>query len=290
VQAHIEALKSDRELVIKNRESLTVNIQTVMARGAQIEVELRNAERALTTVTNAVGPLREQLTAIAAELTSAERESERIEDAATEINNLQQSIDRWVADAKRLSTPETTVSDVDGKLKAFTESLQKYLVALGHSEVNAANSNEVIIDKEDYTPFMKGRRLRGLGSASDQPRLVAAYSLALAAASEKAGGKHPGLLILDEPLQQNPDPKHRKQFLDFLEKQIAQDSRFQTLLFTSLFPSEIERLRKKATTVITPDGQKFLKLVGKPEQPKAKDTNADGKTPAAAQPSGANPA
>lgn len=81
--------------------------------------------------------------------------------------------------------------------------------------------------------------------SSDQPRLVAAYSLALAGASEKTKGNHPGIVILDEPLQQNPDPGHRKQFLEFLEKQIAQSSKFQTLLFTFLYPGEIDRLLKK---------------------------------------------
>jgi hypothetical protein len=288
VRAHIEALKSDRELLIKNHESLIANIDTAMARGTQIAGELRNAERALTTVTDAVGPLREQLAVITAQLTAAERESERLEGAAAEIDTLQQSIDRWVADANRFSMPQTSATDIDEKLKAFTDLLRKYLVALGHSEVKAVNSHDVVVEREDYIPYMNGRRLRGLGSASDQPRLVAAYSLALAAASEKAGGKHPGFLILDEPLQQNPDPNHRKQFVEFLEKQIAQDSKFQTLLFTSLYPTEIEQLRKKGTTVITPDdqklGQKLLKLLPKPEQPPEKENLAENKTTTPAQP------
>ncbi len=225
-----------------------------------------DAERALTTVTSAVGPLREQLAATAAELTAAERESERLSDASAEIDSLQESINRWVADAKGFFFVTAGASDVEGKRNAFTEAFRKYLVALGHSEVHTYNSQLVALDKENYVPFMNGRRLRALGSASDQSRLVAAYSLALAAASQKADGKHPGLLILDEPLQQNPDPEHRERFQEFLEKEIAQQSKFQTLVFTSLYPEEIARLRKKGTEVMTPTGPKFLKLVKPPQQ------------------------
>ncbi len=266
VEAHIESLKSDRELMLRNRESLFADVQKLTAKGAEIDVELRNAERALTTVTSAIGPLREQLALAASELTAAERQAERLEDAVAEVTALQESIDRWIADARGLVTPELGAADVDERLSTFTEAFRKYLVALGHSEVNATNSQQVIINKDDYVPYMNGRRLRGLGSASDQPRLVAAYSLALSGASEKTNGNHPGIVILDEPLQQNPDPGHRKQFLEFLEKQIAQSSKFQTLLFTSLYPAEIDRLRKKGTTVLTPEGAKLLKLVEKPKQ------------------------
>ena len=100
---------------------------------------------------------------------------------------------------------------------------------------------------DEYVPYMNGRRLRALGSASDQSRLVAAYSLALAASAQKIAGKHPGFLILDEPLQQNPDASHRELFLTFLMNQLARRSDFQTVIFTSLFEDEIKKLREKHT-------------------------------------------
>jgi hypothetical protein len=80
-------------------------------------------------------------------------------------------------------------------------------------------------------------------------------------------GKHPGFVVLDEPLQQNPDAKHQELFLTFLEKQLAQQSNFQTLIFTYLLDEEIARLRKKNTNVITPDGEHFLQLVPMKEEP-----------------------
>jgi hypothetical protein len=134
-----------------------------------------------------------------------------------------------------------------------------YLLALGHSAVKPQTADAVSLD-EQYVPFMNGRRVRSLGSASDQARLVAAYSLALAAASRELIGNHPGFVVLDEPLQQNPDPKHRELFVNFLTEQLAQQSQFQTLIFTSLFDPEIERLRASGTAVIMPPGEHFLKL------------------------------
>ena len=100
-----------------------------------------------------------------------------------------------------------------------------------------------------------------MGSASDPPRLVAAYSLALASASKQINGLHPGLVILDEPLQQNPYLVHREMFMAFLTQELARQAEFQTLIFTSLREDEIHRLRTQGTSVLTPEGDHFLKLV-----------------------------
>lgn len=43
--------------------------------------------------------------------------------------------------------------------------------------------------------------------------------------------KHPGFVIMDEPLQQNPDELHRDLFAAFLANELAQKSKFQTLIF-----------------------------------------------------------
>jgi len=55
---------------------------------------------------------------------------------------------------------------VDKRKNTFIEAFRKYLVALGHSEVNQQNAHLVTLD-EQYIPFMNNKRLRALGSASD---------------------------------------------------------------------------------------------------------------------------
>ena len=93
---------------------------------------------------------------------------------------------------------------------------------------------------------------------------------ALADASSKVSGLHPGLVILDEPLQQNPDPKHRELFLSFLSKELAKKLPFQVVIFTSLRQAEIAQLRRGGVSVATPEGSKFLKL--EPPQPPPQTT------------------
>jgi DNA repair exonuclease SbcCD ATPase subunit len=102
IEANIEALKRDRELIKKNIESLISNIASTTAHISEVDSQLRDAERALITITNAAGPVREQLAATASELSATEREMERLTDASKKIDEIQSSIDRWVADARHL--------------------------------------------------------------------------------------------------------------------------------------------------------------------------------------------
>jgi len=122
--------------------------------------------------------------------------------------------------------------------------------------------------------------LQTLGSASDGPRVIAAYTLALADASGKVGGLHPGFVILDEPLQQNPDSSHRALFVDFLAEKLAREATFQTIVLTSLGPNELDRLREKGTRVETPAGAHFIHPVPppppmEPEQAPSGDARPD---------------
>jgi hypothetical protein len=89
---------------------------------------------------------------------------------------------------------------------------------------------------------------------------VAAYVLALAEASGTVGGLHPGFVVLDEPLQQNPDPEHRRLFVDFLVSSTARQLRYQTIVFTSLHDNESQRLMEAGVRLETPEGEHFLRL------------------------------
>ncbi len=278
VEAHIEALRRDRELIKRNLDSLTASVASTTANITEVDSQLRDADQALMTVTNAVGPVREQIAAAASALSATERELERLNDVTKEIDDIQTSIDRWIADARAFESGTLPTPDIAERKLAFTNELRRYLIALGHSAVHQQNAHSLSLDDE-YVPFMEGRRLRSLGSASDQSRLIAAYSLALAATSKEMSGKHPGFVVLDEPLQQNPDDKHKKLFLTFLEKQLAQQSKFQTLIFTWLTDKEIGQLRKQNTTVITPEGHHFLQLTPKTAEPIAEPTQTVPQAP-----------
>ena len=259
VSSHIEALKVDRDLVGRNRQSLEQSLATVRSGVNELDAEFREAERVLQTVTTAVGTIREQVAKSAGDLTAAERDLDRIDEISVEVEELQGAVAKWLDEARKSGNLPISVGDLMGRKEAFVKALRRYLIALGHSAVRNENVSLVHLD-EQYVPYLGTRRLRALGSASDQSRLVAAYSLALAAASETVKGFHPGVVILDEPLQQNPDAAHKDLFLAFLSKQLARDAAFQTVIFTWLSDQEIELLRKQGTKVLTPEGHNFLQI------------------------------
>src|SRR5258708_3382910 len=165
VEAQIEAMRSDRELIIRNQEALSANVKAAIASITHVDSELRDAENALRTVTNAVGPVREQIANTAAELSAAERELDRVSEAAKEIEDLQASINRWIEDARSSVAAAEAFVDKTGIRDAFVAALLKYLVSLGHSAVRAATDNEVVLD-EQYLPLLNTRRPPTLGPES----------------------------------------------------------------------------------------------------------------------------
>lgn len=268
VGAHIAALERDRTLILANIASSEGQIVRLSANLANVEHYLREAERALSTINQAVGASREQLAKAASDLAAAEAEMERIAETSHELIGLQSRIGDWLERAGAAETHATDKTDLEQRRKAFTTRLLELLTALGHSAILSLPDPDLHLD-DHYIPYLGPRRLRSLGSASDHSRLVAAYVLALAVASEAEGGLHPGFVVLDEPLQQNPDETHRTLFIDFLTSDTARELKVQTIVFTWLRAPELERLRAEGVNVITPQGDHFLHLVQAAESTKS---------------------
>lgn len=254
VEAHIEALKRDRALTRQSLISLSTTLRAIEAEITRTDGELRNAQRALEDVEASVGPVREQIVKAAADLAAQERLIDRLHSAETDLRELQASINNWVSEAKATQNDIDGTTDIERRTSTFKHELGQYLLALGHSAAVNRGIESLRFDIGQYEPYLEVRRLRALGSGSDPARLVAAYSLALAAASNDLQGLHPGFVILDEPLQQNPDTHHIDLFLKFLSGRIAKDAKFQTLIFTFLTEPQIEDLRVNGVNVLALDG------------------------------------
>ncbi|HYR88475.1 MAG TPA: hypothetical protein VE422_30630 [Terriglobia bacterium] len=266
ISTHIEALDRDRDMMIKNTRSIEAELKGSSHAIAELDMALRDAERVLITVTAAMGTEREQVAQIAGELGSTERDLDRAQEISAEIDDFEAEIAGWIGEARALAAEEKIPTDLTGRRQTLLTALRKYLVELGHSEVRAGTEQLLTLD-EQYVPYFDHRRLRSLGSASDQSRLTMAYALALAASTTEKVGLHPGFVILDEPLQQNPDPAHRKGFVDFLSKQLALNAKFQTVIFTSLQATEVTKLRKQDVAIQTPEGKKWLKVTPPAPEP-----------------------
>jgi AAA domain-containing protein len=254
VQAHIEALKRDRALTRRTLDAIGATIRATEAQIAKIDGEFHIAERALEDVSASVGPVREQIVNAAANLAAQERLIEKLDRTSAEIKELQTAIEAWLRDAKAAHMQDAAGTDIEHRTSVFNSALGQYLLALGHSAAKNRGVATLRLDQGQYEPYLGDRRLRSLGSGSDPARLVGAYTLALASASATLNGLHPGFVILDEPLQQNPDTDHVTLFLDFLSKQLAKEAKFQTLVFTFLNESQVQKLRESGTKVVTVEG------------------------------------
>jgi hypothetical protein len=257
VQAHIDALERDRLLVTANAQSAETQTTRIAAELSRVDEQFQSAERALASVNAAVGSIREQLAKLATDLASAEREIDKNAALASELAEIQLAIETWLKEASGEIEKPTTQVDLARRRSIFEDSLRVLLRALGHSALTNESQTDLRLD-EQYLPYLGPRRLRSLGSASDHPRLVAAYVLALAEASRSLLGLHPGFVVLDEPLQQNPDAQHREFFVSFLQSAAAKQLRYQTIVFTSLRDEEISRLKAAGVRVLTPPGEHFL--------------------------------
>jgi len=258
ITAYIETLRRDRALIRSNREHIRTASEALAGNLTVIDEKLRESERTLTSVTDAVGSVREQLTRRAADLSAAEREQDRSVATRAQIAQFQSEIDGWLRRADALEAKADVFTDIARRRARFQETLAKYVRELGHNAITPENIGTLRID-EDYIPYLGARRLHALGSASDQSRLIAAYSLALADASLTLGGMHPGFVVLDEPLQQNPDEEHRELLFSSLTRDLASVA-FQSVIFTWLPKVDIDRLRAAGIHVLTPTEKHFLCL------------------------------
>ncbi len=100
ISSHIEALRRDRDLMRKGVESIADGLTTTRASVDGVDDKLRDAERALMTVTAAVGTVREQLAKTASDLIATERDIDRLVETVNEIDELQRSVDVWIKEAK----------------------------------------------------------------------------------------------------------------------------------------------------------------------------------------------
>lgn len=258
IDLHISQLDREAKMLASNIDTVGADITAAMVESSRIDVEFATAEHTLRMVNHTVGPARETLVRLSGELVSAERELTSLRRLVEEIDALQARISGWVLKAKLVAGLETESAPDGERLQQFVVLLGRFLAELGCAGITPEKVQEVSLD-ERYVPTYRGRLLRSFGSASDRARLVTAYVLAL----NELGGHHPRFVVLDEPLQQNPDPDHRLRFLTFLGV-VAATITHQAVVFTALSGDEIEKLQEAGAAVQVLTGR-FLRAVEDPE-------------------------
>lgn len=102
--------------------------------------------------------------------------------------------------AARAELPASRFSDADrAKLEAFQASIRSQLASYGFTTFAPA---ELEVSEDTYRPQKEGFEIGFELSASDAIRLKWAYQMGLLDVAARMGTHHPGILILDEPRQQ----------------------------------------------------------------------------------------
>lgn len=243
LERRIDALEAERQAVRRVLNRLAHDQRDLLSFVSEKAQELEERRREVDRLSKAVGQTSEAAVGTVSEIIRCERQIARISRVLSEAELVQAQIDAWNKDYAELEEPEAdpAFEAEQRRIASFRDQLRDYLVALEHSAFAASRSQRFALD-DAHAPLLNDRLVASTGSASDRPRLVAAYVLALQLISLRDRTEHhPGFIVLDEPLQQNPDERHRASFISFLARN-WQELAGQVVLITSLSVEEEETL------------------------------------------------
>ena len=221
------------------------------AASSLVEAGAERVERlrgAVGSKTKKVQNLRENIRDIRADLLKGSglsfaviREQVQLEEHIKELEALREEFDGMVLRLKELAIkwlenrseyselPRDYYSKNDRrKLEALSSSFSKDVIEFGY---RSSGISHLIISDDNYRPVCDEFEVAFGASASDNIRLIWAYTLALLKVSLAFGGNHWGVLIYDEPEQQ----KMQEASSDALYKTIANmpSPDFQVIVATS---------------------------------------------------------
>ena len=117
------------------------------------------------------------------------------------IDELKIVSDKWSNYlVKKSKLPEKGLSESDeSKIKFFEKYFRNSLEVFGFSSV--ANPYSISMARDLYVPIKDKIDMKFASSASDNVRAIWSYTLGLLEVSNKMGGNHPGIILIDEPAQ-----------------------------------------------------------------------------------------
>jgi hypothetical protein len=164
----------------------------------------------------------------------------RIEQSLSGLNVDLEALSESYASARREldDLPADSLSDADRfKLSALQDHLVEQLAAYG---LNSLRPDEISISNEKYVPSREGYDLGFDLSASDNIRIIWAYLLSLLELGAETPTNHPGLLMFDEPRQQDAD---RVSMAALIQRAAQSAARGQQVVFATSEPREsLERM------------------------------------------------
>lgn len=158
---------------------------------------------------------------------------------------------RGLADEGLTASDEATLADLERQLR----------LQLARYHFSSLPPESVDISRETYRPAHEGFDLGFDLSASDMIRVIWAYLISFMHASLARGGNHPGLLIFDEPRQQETAKDSYRELLQQTAEEAGTGA--QILIATSETGPSLRKMMGSLNYHLLdlPAGQKLLRLV-----------------------------
>lgn len=264
VNENIEYIESQIALFTTMREAISDSLEAKTARALSLRNELTllrgtiRAQKATLTAGNA-GPSE-------ASIEEKIRTRERIQNLKRLEEESQEAIDALHSLSARWKSLQTELADLrkgyrsdsdEKKLQLLQTSFGQQVADYGLSSVPTTS---LAVSRETYRPSHEGFDLGFDLSASDMIRTIWAYLLGLVEVARVADTNHPGLLILDEPRQQETA---RSSYRAFLRRGSAAGLHNQQVIFATSeeLDSLSEMLAGVPHTLRVFEGKKILRRV-----------------------------
>jgi hypothetical protein len=246
-------------------EDVTRASRAMELRESSLREELATQRRRVRTAREALAE-RTQAPSVAdvSERVALRDRVDRLREAAEELESLRSTLAdlalAHVEQRKRLGDVDVfKLSEGDAEKLA---QLQTYVRSqLGRYHFSSLAPEQVDISHETYRPVNEGFDLGFDLSASDMIRLIWSYLLALLRVSEEHSGQHPGLLIFDEPRQQETASSS---FRELLHEAAEQGARGSQVIFATSEPRDalLTMLEGADYTLLDiPAGEKLLRAI-----------------------------
>lgn len=245
IQDNINFLKAENEAVellisagkerMLNQEAKIIQLSNNVSNLRKIIRDLRSD--LLSNKKISTGEIREQIL-LQEEIATLENTRAKF---ANNIKELNEVVIKWSQNRARHSNiPKEYFSDIDKlKLKYMSDKFTNNVFNFGY---RSTGLGKLHISTENYRPVLDEFEVAFAASASDNIRLIWAYTLALLQTSIEHNTNHWGLIIYDEPEQQ----QMKEASSDSLYKEIASipSDKFQVIIATSA-PVDITTSRLK---------------------------------------------
>ena len=262
IEENISFLRTEEDainLLISAEEERLSILQGRKTAKSQVVANLRKTIRDLRSdlLDNrdfSVAAIREQVH-IQEEITKLEQLRDEFEN---QLDRLRDTAERWCENRAMYSElPDDYFSEGDkSKLDALSEYFAKNVRRFGYRSTGITGLH---ISKDSYRPVSDEFEVAFGASASDNIRLIWAYTLALFQVSLIYKGKHWGVLLFDEPEQQ----KMKEASSDALYAEIAQmqQEEFQMIIATSASVDVTNKRIKNIPHKLVEFGEKVIRPI-----------------------------